>query len=639
MHNPANQMTDDLPPFEPAFPQASDDGVTPASQTPSPEHTPEPTDTLSLILAKIQALDQKITTVNVEVGRLTRKVDSPPPPARLTVPPPMYSSRYTSDTAATRRPPVAPDATDVATRPAPASSDVPQPTGHATRQPDAPVSEVSPPRVDDDNAFPPLAPTSGWTKSRPKITFAQASSAAHHITQSAAHARQPAKTSAQHTQQATGATYTGRPKGGVSRTPTAPNTTELTVLHDGGFDDEQQEIEFRARHKADIVREMQRLFTTKLAKPPKILEGCFTRTVANSGNFVLVLSGLFANSVIKSFTSLVQTVFGPKSTLCPIQGFTWMQIRDVPVRNNDGVATCDILLEELIANQDFTTAWITVPPHFQVDPDNARRGRATVLFAFMDDDRKLAERTALNGLCMFGERAKVVISGSKPSLVQCGRCFALTHRSNRCQLAKKGHFKCVRCSGPHHTYHHDSYCKAKTHKQAEVCDCKPKCLLCKQSGHDAVSRSCPMRGDFGPPKLILPPDFTHDITEPNPSGPELPPTRPGSPSVLHSRVRTRPAWKGKGTDVPTNTPIPLPSEDDLRPIAARLAKDPNDPAEVAFILDEMMSMKALAAQCNDMDYEQEPLSPSRPPSPTSPMGIATPGDGFFAGSSLANPPQ
>ena len=633
MHNPANQMTDDMPPFESCFPQATEDGAAPDSQTSSPESTPAPADTLTLILNKIQALDQKITAVNVEVGRLTRKVDSPPPPAKPTIPPPMHSSRPTSGPAATRRPPAAPDATNVATRPAPAPSDATQPPGLATRQPDAPVSEVPPPRVDDDVAFPPLAPTSGWTSSRPKVTFAQASSAARHITQSSAHARQQAKTTAQRARQATGTTYTGRPKSGTTRPTPAPNTTELTVLREGGFDDEQVETAFRARHKADIVREMQRLFSAKLAKPPKILEGRFTRSLAASGNFVLVLSGLYANSTINSFTSLVQTVFGPKSSLCPIRGFTWMQIRDVPVHNEDGIATCDALLNELVANQDFANAWITVPPHFQVDPENARRGRATVLFAFVDDDRKLAERTALSGLCMFGERAKVVISGNKPSLIQCGRCFALNHRSNHCKLAQKGHFKCMRCTGAHHTYHHDSYCNAKTHKQAEICDCKPKCLLCKQSGHDAVSRSCPMRGDFGPPKLVLPPDYKSSAADENPPDLDLPSPRPGSPSVLHSRVRARPAWKGKAVDT-APPPIPIPPadpayldhmrmlsdmpKDTLRAYLRTSLNDPDDDDELQIQYEQ--TLEELAAVRKDlappMDTDDVVTAPPPPPSIT-----------------------
>ena len=72
MHNPANQMEDDLPPFETAFTQNANDGAAPPSQTPTPEHTPPPTDPFSLILHRIQALedrfDQKLTAVSVEVN-------------------------------------------------------------------------------------------------------------------------------------------------------------------------------------------------------------------------------------------------------------------------------------------------------------------------------------------------------------------------------------------------------------------------------------------------------------------------------------------------------------------------------------------------------------------------------------------
>ena len=644
MHNPANQMEDDMPPFESTFTQNADDGAAPPSETPTPTPDDIPTEPIALLGYQLRSIanmfDARFTKVEVELQRLTRKVDTPTPPARPAPSLPTHVTRPPSTTAATRRPPAVPD-TSTATRPALESSDATLPTGHTNRQPDAPVVDALPPRVDDDDAFPPLAPTTGWTRSRPKVSFAQATAAARHVTQSAAHARTTAKTAAQQVQRAQQSTYTGRPKGGVTRAPSAPNTTELTILRDGGFDDEAQETAFRARHKADIVRELQRLFIVKLAKPPKVLEGCFAKSAANSGNFVLVLSGLYAGNVIVSLTSLIQSVFGPKSTLCPVQGFTWMQIRDVPVGDEFGIATDDSLYSELVANPFFDTAWITVRPHFQVDPESTKRGRATVLFAFVDDDKKLAERTALSGLCMFGERAKVVISGNKPSLIQCGRCFALTHRSNKCPLLPKGQFKCVRCPGAHHTYHHDGHCKAKTHTQAERCDCKPKCRLCKQTGHDAVSRNCPMRGDFGAPKLVLPPDYAHDeaptAADPQPLGlTSSNPPRPGSPSVLHSQVRARPAWKGK--DAATNYSVPLPSPAELRPIAARLANDPNDPEEVNCILADMMEEDA-QPRLDDDAGEVSHVPTPRPSSPAPPMGIATPGDGFFAGSSLANPPQ
>ena len=275
----------------------------------------------------------------------------------------------------------------------------------------------------------------------------------------------------------------------------------------------------------------------------------------------------------------------------------------------------------------------------QVDPETAKRGRATVLFAFIDDDQKLAERTALSGLCMFGERAKVVISGNKPSLIQCGRCFSLNHRSNHCPLLPKGHFKCVRCLGPHHTYHHDGFCKAKTHKMAEVCDCKPKCLLCRQSGHDAVSRSCPMRGDFGPPKLVLPPDYAPEDVAPEPMQPADAPPRPGSPSILHSRVRARPAWKGKGKDtanvVDTSLPtIPLPAADpayiahlnmlrdmppdDLRNYLRNNANDPTDEGEIDMLVEQTaaelcMFERDLAASPMHTDDADLPFTSLNPP--------------------------
>ena len=173
----------------------------------------------------------------------------------------MHAPKGSATTKAATRPPKAvPDAVPPATRPAPSISDEAPPASPRLdpREPDAPSTAPLLPRIDDVDSFPPLAPSSGWSRNRPKVTFAQASAKARHLTQAAAQARGAAKDKAQQVQRAQHSTYTGRPKGGVVRHSPAPNTTELTILRDGGFEDDAQETAFRARHKADIVRELQR---------------------------------------------------------------------------------------------------------------------------------------------------------------------------------------------------------------------------------------------------------------------------------------------------------------------------------------------------------------------------------------------
>ena len=146
-----------------------------------------------------------------------------------------------------------------------------------------------------------------------------------------------------------------------------------------------------------------------------------------------------------------------------------------------------------------------------------------------------------------------------------------------------------------------------------------------------------MRGDFGAPKFVLPPnDDAPPLDDPRPLGPPSSnPPRPGSPSVLHSRVRARPAWKG--TAPATNPPVPLPSPDELRLIAARHTNNPDDPEEIDRILTDMMEVGD-QPRLDDGDDDMPHYETPRPSSPAPPMDIITPGDGYFARSSLANPP-
>ena len=148
MHNPDNQMMDDLPPFKTAFTQNADDGAAPLSQTPTLTPDDMPAEPLALIGHHLQTMtnifDAHFTRMEAELQRLAHKVDAPPPPACPIAPPPMHATRSTSTTAATRCPPAEPDTMIIATRPTPVPSDTSLPTRCTTRQPDAPVVKDTP---------------------------------------------------------------------------------------------------------------------------------------------------------------------------------------------------------------------------------------------------------------------------------------------------------------------------------------------------------------------------------------------------------------------------------------------------------------------------------------------------------------
>ena len=245
--------------------------------------------------------------------------DSPTPPPKPAPPTALYSSKPVPSNngpaaLATRPPHAEPDADIEATRPAPAVPPAPQ-------EPDAPAHQAAFPRMDDDADFPPLGPSGGWTKVHPKIMFAQAAVAARHLTQVAAHSCATAHATAQIAQCTTNIMATGRPHNATKKHEPAPNTMEVTIAHDGGFEDGEKELAFHKRHHADVVCKLQKLFSTSVAAPPKILTGCWSQNVANTGNFVLTFAGKLDAKKLSSYGALINSLFGD-SVLCPVQGFT-----------------------------------------------------------------------------------------------------------------------------------------------------------------------------------------------------------------------------------------------------------------------------------------------------------------------------
>jgi hypothetical protein len=53
------------------------------------------------------------------------------------------------------------------------------------------------------------------------------------------------------------------------------------------------------------------------------------------------------------------------------------------------------------------------------------------------------------------------------------------------------------CAEPHDACNHDFECSGQ-HRTPGKCNCVPKCILCKQSGHHARDKKCLWHGDFVP---------------------------------------------------------------------------------------------------------------------------------------------
>jgi hypothetical protein len=566
IHCPDNAMVDDAVAVSGlGLSTAADDGAAPSPSTsPTPSlHIPDSTqDQAAAAVWKIlsaqvdrrcAAMEAKVATALARLPAPSTHVTPPAAPATPTARPPAV--RFAA-------PPVQ-RPTPLPTRTPDVAPALPPATPKSKVRNPAPRAPAPAPRVDDESSFPPLVKEGEWTTVGPrgngsKISFAGALGQPQHLTKTAMLHQQAAQTLSRHTQAIQGRTPAGRPRRGNQARPVAPNTTDVTIIRFGGLDDNALESALTKRHPSDLVRDLQRRFAAAVAKPPKILNG---RWAVTEGNFVLTFAGELAATVIFSYRHIVRSLFGEFVELCPVRGFTWAQLRGVSTVNEHGVVRED-LAAELGSNPMFERTLMPVPPYFQVNPERIRSGTGTVIFAFIDDGDALTTRASREGVCMYGTRVKYVHCGDKPNLIQCGRCHELGHHknANACKVPRTA-VRCVRCGRHHDSAHHDSICAAKTHTKAGVCNCTYKCLLCKQTGHDARSRQCPMRGDFAPPRLAV---VQSPLTAPAiPARGPVPtsilprPSRPISPSVIqtgpppdaslarHSRVRARRVRPGK----------------------------------------------------------------------------------------------
>jgi hypothetical protein len=131
----------------------------------------------------------------------------------------------------------------------------------------------------------------------------------------------------------------------------------VTVIRFGSADNDAMENAIFSRHAVDLVRDLQRRFAAAVAKPPKILSGCWAAT---KGNFVLTFAGELSASLVFSYRHIVRSLFGEFVELCPVRGFTWAQLCGVSTMNEQGVIRED-LAAELGSNPLFARTLMPVP--------------------------------------------------------------------------------------------------------------------------------------------------------------------------------------------------------------------------------------------------------------------------------------
>jgi hypothetical protein len=331
----------------------------------------------------------------------------------------------------------------------------------------------------------------------------------------------------------------GRPKPGHSVAPLG--FTDVVVVREGGSDDCEVEEAFRRRLPVDIAQAAQRALNALVRSPPIILRGRWAESVEKSGNFVFRFAGNLAPQIITSYRDSLCSHFPAAESTCvvPTTGWTWVQFRGVNNVRVEGdsefIYSPEELMTALRANPCFNDVTFCAKPHWQGNPANFRTGAATVIAAILDPNNTVCQRASSEGVCMFGRRIKFVRAGASPSLVQCSRCHEISHyyTSPKCCWTTS---RCYRCGGNHDARDHDFECKHQ-HKVVGVCDCIPKCLLCKNSSHHAREKGCPARGDFVPPRLprAAPAETAPAIEDAHKSD-VIPSTRP----------RARPTHRGRG---------------------------------------------------------------------------------------------
>jgi hypothetical protein len=535
-HAPGNSMEDDPPvPGAVSSLRDPDSGYIPVSNSnttaPSPHSAPasEPAPAVTSPPSEVKQLFDlivsKMAPLEREVARIANIVDGKARPAPVTHSKPTHPRADTTagpDRRATPHTPTPPRIDD---------DDMSFPAlGPASRGPSGSRDSGS-----FDSARAPAQVVSGSGPSRPRIGLSFASvvtdEAMGQQHQAAGHARLAREIQKRNP--------SGKPKPGHSAVP--QGFTDVVVVRDGGSADAEVEEAFRRRHPVDIAQAAQRALNALVRTPPIILRGRWSESVEKSGNFVFRFAGNLSPQIISSYQTSLCSHFPASESACvvPTTGWTWVQFRGVDVAHREGdskiIYTSDELHTAIRANPCFNDTIFCVRPHWQGNPANFRGPAATVIAAILDADNTTCQRASSEGVCMFGRRIKFVRAGASPSLVQCSRCHEIGHyyTSAKCKWTSS---RCFKCGGSHEARDHDFECK-KQHKVVGVCDCVLKCILCKNTGHHAREKGCPVRGDFVPPRLPrAAPAEAQPAVEDALKTDAIPFTRPSA----------RPAHQGKG---------------------------------------------------------------------------------------------
>ncbi|KAH9025147.1 hypothetical protein EDB84DRAFT_1564158 [Lactarius hengduanensis] len=169
---------------------------------------------------------------------------------------------------------------------------------------------------------------------------------------------------------AQGRTQAGKPRASSVAANTKPSVTDVVVLRDGGFQDQDKETRLRGRHPGSIVREVQAEMHRHLRLPLKILKGRWSQSSGVTGNFVYTLIGNLPFAYISSFKKYLCAPF-PGSELITTEGWKWAHLRNVLLHNDQlSVWPPGKLEEQVRLNPMFERATFSCSPHWLSDPHN-----------------------------------------------------------------------------------------------------------------------------------------------------------------------------------------------------------------------------------------------------------------------------
>ena len=319
IHNPANRMEDDLPSPtnpEPASKPATQPTTTATLQAPT---DPQPAfikmfmEGIGRLTERFDSFESRLTAI--EQGKKAPRTQAPAPPPRIPL---------ASKPAATKDPRVVlPAPTRKTAPPRQTPSQAPTDNTPPTAAPNAPLT---PP--------PPLPP-------RPDPTPAEAAQKSGKPTtaRDTTTTQQPwIKTQPRYAAAAAKLTPTTNTKTrGRKNSPsanTAP-TTKVTVIRKGGVSNEVEEQAIRARPISETIMSLRTAIESLSATAPQLLSGHWTGSASTTGNFLLAFNGTIPFDKITPYTKIIRSMLGC-GDLAPAEGWTWVQLREVPTSDANG---------------------------------------------------------------------------------------------------------------------------------------------------------------------------------------------------------------------------------------------------------------------------------------------------------------